>query len=171
LTGAAGDWRAMIDDLEGLAARVVLLALEHGTATAALRAGEVSLLLSDDCEIRSLNAAYRGRDKATNVLSFPALDLDRGETAAAAPPPVGPLLLGDIALSVDRLRAEADAEGKSFADHFCHLLVHGTLHLLGYDHEEEADALVMEALEVRILAALRIASPYAPVPALAEIAP
>ena len=111
----------------------------------------VSVLLADDDAIRELNRSWRGKDKATNVLSFPA---------PAMPGAPGPRHLGDIALAYETVLREAEAEDKTFHDHATHLLVHGTLHLLGYDHELEADAEIMESLEVEALHALGIANPY-----------
>ena len=112
---------------------------------------QISLLLTDDAGVRALNRQWRGQDKSTNVLSFPA---------PAHPTPPGPRPLGDVALACETVLREAEAEGKTFADHLAHLLVHATLHLLGYDHELEAQAEIMEALEVRALATLGIADPY-----------
>jgi len=111
---------------------------------------ELTVLLADDETVRGLNRTWRGQDKATNVLSFPS--------APAAGP--GPRHLGDIALAYETLAREADAEGKSLADHATHLIVHGILHLLGYDHDTEADAGTMERLEIEALARLGIADPY-----------
>jgi probable rRNA maturation factor len=112
---------------------------------------EISMLFTDDAGVRELNRQWRGQDKATNVLSFPAPE------ASGVP---GPRLLGDVALAYETMEREADAEGKRFEDHLAHLVVHGTLHLLGYDHELEAQAEIMEALEVKALATLGIADPY-----------
>jgi probable rRNA maturation factor len=112
---------------------------------------EVSVLLADDAALHELNRAWRGKDGPTNVLSFPA----------ATPPGVpGPLPLGDVALALETVKREAEAEGKSLADHLLHLIVHGTLHLLGHDHQEETEAKVMEGLEVAALARLNVADPY-----------
>ncbi len=115
-------------------------------------AAELSVLLCDDAAIRDLNRTWRGKDKATNVLSFPAAD---------ATPPGAPRLMGDIAIALETTRREAIEEGKSLPDHLRHLLVHGTLHLLGRDHEDAADATAMEALERHVLASLGVADPYA----------
>jgi probable rRNA maturation factor len=112
---------------------------------------EVSLVFTDDAHVQRLNATYRGKDYATNVLSFPG-------TAVGARP--GPML-GDIVLAAETIRREADAERLPLADHLTHLLIHGFLHLLGYDHEDDAEAAVMEGLETAILARLGIADPYA----------
>lgn len=113
---------------------------------------EVSILFTDDAEIRALNREYRGKDAPTNVLSFPA--------PARIPGCYGPAL-GDIALARETVAAEASAGDLTFADHLTHLIVHGFLHLLGYDHETESEAVVMEGLETAILANLGIADPYA----------
>ena len=113
---------------------------------------ELSILLCDDAFIRTLNAQWRGLDKPTNVLSFPAT------TAARR------LTLGDIAVAFETSAREAEARGVSLDDHLCHLVVHGFLHLLGFDHEDEDEAERMEALETRILAALGIASPFTGAP-------
>ena len=131
---------------------------------------EVSVLCCDDARIRALNADFRGQDKPTNVLSWPAVDLSpEAPGAAPAPPDPGdpddPVALGDIALALGVCRAEAEAAGKPFADHLTHLVVHATLHLLGHDHETELDAEVMESYETTILAGLGIPDPYATAPA------
>ncbi|MEN3975444.1 rRNA maturation RNase YbeY [Emcibacter sp. SYSU 3D8] len=112
---------------------------------------EVSVLFADDAFVRDLNARWRGQDKPTNVLSFPA----------AAAPAQQPRALGDIVLAYETVAREAQEAGKPFTHHAAHLLVHGFLHLLGYDHETEAEADDMEAREVRILETLDIPDPYA----------
>jgi len=114
---------------------------------------ELSLLFTDDESIRRLNAEWRRKDKATNVLSFPAFPIKAGEK----PMP----MLGDVILAFETVKAEAEAENKPLDNHISHLLLHGMLHLLGYDHETEAEAEVMENLERRILANLGIDDPYA----------
>lgn len=113
--------------------------------------GELSVALVDDDHIRQLNRDFRGQDKPTNVLSFPADDLPDGDLA----------LLGDIVLAAETLSREATEQNKSLPDHLSHLTVHGMLHLLGYDHEIDADAEEMEQLERDILQTLDIADPYA----------
>jgi probable rRNA maturation factor len=117
---------------------------------------EVAVMLTDDTGIRTLNCNWRGIDKATNVLSFPALQPE-GE----AEPGDAPRMLGDIAIAYETMRREADEEQKPFDHHLSHLAVHGFLHLIGYDHEEDDDADEMEALERTILAELGIPDPYA----------
>ena len=114
--------------------------------------GSVSLCLTDDAEVRSLNARWRGIDKPTNVLSFPAAP---AEAATKTP------LLGDIALAFETLASEAEEAGAPLADHYRHLVAHGFLHLIGYDHQTDDEAGRMEELERRILARLGVADPYA----------
>jgi probable rRNA maturation factor len=109
---------------------------------------EISIRLCDDDEIRALNLAWRNRDKATNVLSFPAPAGHRGP------------LLGDIVVAFEYVSEEAREAGRSLRDHLSHMLVHGLLHLLGFDHENGVDAEEMEDLERRILAKLGIGDPY-----------
>ncbi len=120
---------------------------------------ELSLVLTDDAHIRDLNRTWRGKDKATNVLSFPAGEHHEAEVSDDYADP--PMLLGDIVIARETLVREAEEEGKSRQDHFTHLLVHGFVHLMGYDHEDDAEAEEMEALEAEILAHLGIANPYA----------
>jgi len=109
--------------------------------------GTVSLLLADDEALHQLNRDFRGKDKPTDVLSFPAHEMDRP-------------LLGDIAVALGVSARDAEAQGISLADHLTHLLVHGYLHLLGHDHEVEAEAALMEGLEIKALASLGIPNPY-----------
>ena len=114
-------------------------------------ASELSVVLTGDAEQQALNRDWRGIDKSTNVLSFPQIE------------PFGPVsgLLGDIILARETLEREAAEQGVSFEDHFTHLMVHGFLHILGYDHIDDDEALVMEGLETQILASLGVADPYA----------
>jgi len=117
---------------------------------------ELAIMLTDDAGIRTLNQNWRGIDKPTNVLSFPALQPPSG-----VEPDDAPRMLGDIAIAYETMRREADEESKPFAHHLSHLSVHGFLHLVGYDHEKDGEAEVMEALERDILASLGIPDPYA----------
>ena len=107
---------------------------------------ELSLALTDDAHIRDLNRTFRGKDKPTNVLSFPSIG-------------PGPLL-GDVIIAFETVEQEAKAQQKSLPDHTAHMLVHGFLHLLGYDHANDAEAEIMETLEIRILETLNIDNPY-----------
>lgn len=117
-------------------------------ATAEDVSGSVSLLLGDDAAIAGLNVQFRGKDGPTNVLSFePGPESEKG-------------FLGDIALAAETVAREAEAQGKSFEAHAAHLVIHGFLHLLGYNHEEERDAEAMEAREREILITLGVADPY-----------
>ena len=118
---------------------------------------EVSIVLADDDFVRALNRDYRGRDESTNVLSFPASEPD---DERAPPPPGAPRLLGDIVVAYQTTIGEAAWQGKTLGDHLCHLVVHGMLHLLGFDHQMPAPAEAMERLEIEILAGLDIANPY-----------
>jgi probable rRNA maturation factor len=120
---------------------------------------EVAVLLTSDAEIQAMNAQWRGIDKPTNVLSFPAPAAPPMPDDDDSEPP--PRALGDIAIAFETVRSEAASEDKAFADHLAHLAVHGFLHLIEYDHEDDSDAEIMEETERRILAALGVADPYA----------
>jgi probable rRNA maturation factor len=137
---------------------VIHRAIEAAAEVADSDAGEAELaiMLTDDRGIRTLNRSWRGIDKATNVLSFPAL-----QPTGPAGPDDAPRMLGDIAIAYETTRKEADEERKPFDHHLSHLAVHGFLHLIGYDHENDADAEAMESLERDILAQLGIPDPYA----------
>jgi len=125
--------------------------------TAAPRAVELSVRLAGDEEVRSLNAEWRGSDKPTNVLSFPMSEVATFASAGADGPE---LMLGDIVLAHGVCQAEAAAKAIPLERHAAHLMVHGTLHLLGYDHHDDAAAADMESRETRALARLGIADPY-----------
>ena len=150
-TVEAGDWGDP-DHLVALARTAVDAAITELALRSPMPA-ELGLVLTDDASIRALNAQWRGKDKATNVLSFPAFP-DPG-------PDRIPPMLGDIVLAQETVAREATLEQKPFDHHFTHLVVHGFLHLLGHDHETEEEAETMEAAERRILAALAIPDPYA----------
>jgi probable rRNA maturation factor len=119
---------------------------------------EISVRLTSDTEVHGLNKAYRDKDKVTNVLSFPMLEAEELSALASAQFPE--ILLGDIVLAQGVCAAEAADKGIALADHATHLIVHGTLHLLGFDHMDELEAEAMEALEIAALAGLGIANPY-----------
>ncbi|PPQ26043.1 rRNA maturation RNase YbeY [Rhodoblastus sphagnicola] len=140
-------WRS-IANLDALIGQCLAAALAETDER--LREGaEVSLLFCDDARIRALNAQFRGMDKPTNVLSFPGPE--PLETAH---------VLGDIAIAYETVAREAVEQGKALPDHLCHLIVHGFLHLLGYDHETDEEAEAMEADEARALQSMGIADPY-----------
>lgn len=115
----------------------------------------LTVTLTDDSNIRILNRDYREKDKPTNVLSFPMF-----EKLSDIPTGAGEIPLGDIFIAFETIRQEALDQGKNLADHYTHMLIHGFLHLLGYDHMTESDANTMESLEIRILKKFSIANPY-----------
>lgn len=150
------EWERLLPEAESLG-RIAGLAA-FAAAPHPDRPCEAGLVLADDKTLRRLNKRYRGKDKATNVLSFPAWE---GDDPAAGLPDGAPVLLGDLVVAAGVLAAEAADQGKPLADHFSHLVVHGILHLMGYDHERgEREAAEMENLERRVLAGLGIPDPY-----------
>jgi len=151
----AGDWSAVdAEHRTGPIERAVAGRLDTAVGT-------MTLVLADDAMVRDLNRRFRGKDKPTNVLSFPADEPVEAGMADAD------RYLGDVVVAAETLAREAHDEGKAVEHHFDHLVVHGTLHLLGYDHESDKEADRMESLETAILADLGIADPYAE-PALPE---
>ena len=145
ITTDADEWHEALPGHHELSLRVVRSAADGRVD------GEVSVLFTDDRRMGELNRQYRGQDTSTNVLSFPG---------GGGGGPI-PSLLGDIVLAFETVAREAKAAEVALADHTSHLLVHGFLHLLGYDHESDPQAAKMEALETSILSALDIADPYA----------
>lgn len=119
---------------------------------------EIAVRLTDDAEVQALNRDFRGKDRPTNVLSFPQVQADLLVSLANSDD--GEILLGDIVLALETCAREAEEKGIALADHATHLIVHGTLHLVGYDHMDDASATAMEAMEVKALASLGIANPY-----------
>ncbi|HVO16922.1 MAG TPA: rRNA maturation RNase YbeY [Alphaproteobacteria bacterium] len=147
-------WLAAVPDAVERCRKAAAAALAaHGAPVA----GELTVALADDAMLRRLNREHRGQDKPTNVLAFPL--------AEPGDDPALPVLLGDVVIARETVLREARDQGKSAADHLTHLVVHGTLHVLGHDHDGEAEAARMEALETRVLAGLGIADPYRAVPA------
>ena len=146
-------WQAE-PDAEAVVHRAIAAAAE--SVDADVGDAELAVMLTDDAGIRTLNSNWRGIDKPTNVLSFPAL-----QPTGPVGPGDAPRMLGDIAIAYQTTRKEADDEQKPFDHHLSHLAVHGFLHLIGYDHENDADADEMESLETEILAQLGIPDPYA----------
>ena len=155
-----GDWDADTD-WESLAARAVGAALRRSAQAFLIDSPaciEVSIRLTGNDEVRGLDAGYRGKDKPTNVLSFPMVQPDLLETLANTDD--GEVLLGDIVLAAGVCREEADERHVSMADHAAHLIVHGAFHLLGYDHQGDTEAEAMESLERETMAALGLHDPY-----------
>jgi probable rRNA maturation factor len=146
-------WQAE-PDAEAVIHRAIATAAE--IVEAGFGEAELAVMLTDDAGVRTLNNNWRGIDKPTNVLSFPAL-----QPTGRGGPDDAPRMLGDIAIAYETMRHEADDEQKPFDHHLSHLAVHGFLHLIGYDHEKDDDAEAMESLESEILAQLGIPDPYA----------
>ena len=184
-------WREAEPQADGLARRAAAAVLRRQDAAAGLAGPvEANIVLADDALVRSLNRTYRQQDRATNVLSFPNGGPDPTDSGPhgngthlvgpnfsgpnllgpnlLGPNLLGPNLLGDVVLARETVVNEAQDQGKSVAAHLSHLVVHGVLHLLGFDHERASDAERMEALEVSILSDLGIADPYAVAPAEVE---
>jgi len=159
---AIEDTRWQTAGLEALAEQAAAATLAHQGLDA--EDCEISLLACDDARIAVLNAEFRDKPTPTNVLSWPAQELAADAPGGAPDQPepdfTGELALGDIAIAYDTCAREAQAADKPIADHVTHLIVHGVLHLLGYDHIRDADATVMEALEVEILGKMGINNPY-----------
>jgi probable rRNA maturation factor len=153
VTVEAEAWLRAVTDLEALCRRVISTTLAAEQPALVQRA-EVSLLLTNDAAARRLNREWRGKDSPTNVLSFPGNDAPLNLQGSH------PVLLGDVVLAFETVRREADAEAKPIEWHLAHLLVHGTLHLLGYDHEGTEEAERMERREAEILAGLGVPDPY-----------
>lgn len=150
-------WLGDLPAAHALSSDAALAALAGSSSQAMARSIEVGLLLTSDEAMRALNRDYRGQDRPTNVLAFEAGEPE-GEAMAAGQT----LLLGDVVLARETLLREAQAQDKAPADHLRHLVVHGVLHLLGFDHEAEAEAARMEAAEIEILDSLGVADPYGP---------
>lgn len=145
-------WGAAVADVEACVRRAAEAALGR------VGGGGVTVLLTDDGTIHDLNLRFRGKDSATNVLSFPAAPMPGDSAGAGAEAGAG--VSGDIALALGVCRAEASAQDLSLADHLAHLVIHGVLHLAGHDHLADDEADRMEAIETSLLAGLGIADPY-----------
>jgi probable rRNA maturation factor len=148
-------WLTACPDADSLAEAAACAALTAECKEMADRPVLVGIVLTDDSEQRALNRAYRGKDSSTNVLSFAMADPNEPV------PPGAPILLGDVVLAFETVAREAGEQRKPLPDHLRHLVVHGVLHLLGFDHESDAEAAIMEAREIEILAALGVPAPYA----------
>jgi probable rRNA maturation factor len=150
-------WAAAFPDAERVAGSAARIAVASGTTVAGIAPQtpiELSIVLTDDAEQRCLNRSWRGVDRSTNVLAFPGWEPGRPA------PPDAPVLLGDVVLAFETVKRETEEQDKSFGDHLSHLVVHGVLHLFGYDHGTDAEAAAMETLETSILASLGVADPY-----------
>ncbi|HEY1260853.1 MAG TPA: rRNA maturation RNase YbeY [Stellaceae bacterium] len=157
ITSSYAGWGRACPCAEELVRAAAGLALDRGLAAAAIVPSgpiELGVSLTDDRRQRRLNRDWRGLDRPTNVLSFPAWE------PAQSGPREAPILLGDVILAFETVAREAVEQGKPLAHHLSHLTVHGVLHLLGYDHTSPAEAVVMEALETAILEKLGIPDPY-----------
>lgn len=150
VSGAASGWTELLPEAESIVRRAAHAAW---AAAGGDHAAELSVVLTDDATLRRLNFSYRGKDRPTNVLSFP---IGGGDPADHA------VLLGDVVLALETVSREAGEQSRTIADHVSHLVVHGVLHLLGHDHETGKQAAAMEGLESDILAGLGIADPYLP---------
>ncbi len=148
----AGGWPAEAE-LETLVSRALQAALAETGAAPAGPEAELGVTFTDDASIGALNRDWRGKDRPTNVLSFPVVQIVPGDALPAA--------LGDIVIAHETVRREAEAEGKPFEHHLIHLVIHGFLHLAGHEHQDDEEAEAMEALERRVLARLAIPDPYA----------
>jgi probable rRNA maturation factor len=148
------DWKKICED----SARAAFSVSSYNRLLTKDFVPEVSIKMSDSEEVQQLNKSYRGKDRPTNVLSFPLMDQSMLDTLLHNMD--GEILLGDIILAKTVCEEEAEEKQISLENHVTHLIVHGTLHLLGYDHQENAEALLMEELEVKALQTLGIANPY-----------
>ncbi len=156
----AGDWSAFASREAAILEAAAALARHPGCAAA--HGAEACVVLADDTLVRSLNREYRGKDAPTNVLSFPFQQSARSAPSDdIGPDATEPRHLGDVVLAAGTVSREADAQGIQPVHHLQHLVVHGLLHLLGFDHDTDAQAEVMERLEVQILATLGVPDPYA----------
>lgn len=150
----AEDWQSLAQQ----AALAAIVRTPHGDLIGSPVRVEISVKLTDDDEVQTLNAHYRGKDKPTNVLSFPMVQTDLLDGLDIGDD--GEVLLGDIVLAGGVCAREAEERGVPIKTHATHLIVHGTLHLLGYDHIDDAEAEAMEAIERDALASLGISDPY-----------
>ncbi|MEO0819686.1 MAG: rRNA maturation RNase YbeY [Pseudomonadota bacterium] len=153
----AEGWPAAVPELAALTETAARAALEGAGIAAEGR--EIAVLFCHDSRIAELNAAFRDKAEPTNVLSWPAFAL-APDSPGAVPPPPGPGPLGDLALALETTTREATDAQRPLKDHAFHLILHGCLHLLGYDHQTEADAALMEGIERRQLRAVNIPDPY-----------
>jgi probable rRNA maturation factor len=164
VTIEAQAWSAAVTDIETIVQQAADAALDRCLAAflgPKMRPVDLSILLTDDATIQNLNREWRGKDRPTNVLSFPGVDPQE----LVFLPTGAPVLLGDIVVAYETVEREARERGIGIDDHLTHLVIHGTLHLLGYDHEDDDEAVLMEGLETELLAGLGIADPHVLPPA------
>ncbi|MBX7199292.1 MAG: rRNA maturation RNase YbeY [Rhodospirillaceae bacterium] len=156
-------WKRALRTATAVCKRAAVAAFEAAPARRKPKARtvELAIVLTSDAMVKKLNAAYRGKNKPTDVLSFPAWTGDPGDTREA--------ILGDVVIAKDVTARDAKSENKTLGEHLTHLVVHGVLHLLGYDHEEDDDARAMERLEVKVLEALKLPNPYLARPGVARV--
>ncbi|MGZ9096710.1 MAG: rRNA maturation RNase YbeY [Micavibrio sp.] len=154
-------WESACPDYESLVQKAIdAVFTQSPVARDLLQKGiepDISVVLADDAAVQTLNRDYRNKDKPTNVLSFAQLDSEAGWIAPDQP---GPCALGDLVLAYETVLRESQEGEKPFESHFIHLIVHGTLHLLGYDHIDDVEAETMESLEIQILKSMYIENPY-----------
>jgi len=143
-------WHAAIQDIEKMTQDIISETIKHDKINA--QAIEVSVLLTNDAQIQELNKTYRQKDKPTNVLSFPQTDKNEVDSPF--------LMLGDIVIAFDTIHREAEEQDKKLSDHYTHMLVHGCLHLLHYDHLNEEEAQQMETAEIKTLNKFGVKNPY-----------
>jgi probable rRNA maturation factor len=156
LVAECAAWQEEVSNLEQICASAVLQTLDISPphANISSRGINVCVVLADNMFVQTLNAQFRGQDKPTNILSFPN-DPEFEELHSE-----GMIELGDVILAFETIKLEANEQKKQFSNHLKHLLVHGTLHLLGYDHQNDNEAEIMENLEIRILETLHVENPY-----------
>lgn len=156
-----GLWSALLPDVHALCRKTCEAALEASGFLAHFPEVEISIMLCDDATIQDLNHQFRAKHKPTNVLSFPSNSIDPFDFKGFVPDiPILPLPLGDIILSIETIQKEAELQGKALEHHVQHMLVHGSLHLLGLDHKTDEDQAHMEPLEISILHQLGVENPY-----------
>ncbi len=151
-------WNYCEFDLHTQTQEILFITLQHVDFFRHCPGAEIALLLGGDANLQELNRNFRNIDKTTNVLSFPAQSLNPANLAVLRTS-LRPFL-GDIAINYERVLAESIEQNKPFRAHYTHMIVHSILHLLGYDHEQEAEAEIMENLEIQILSNLKINNPY-----------
>ncbi len=150
-------WKKVEFDLKPLTMRAAQLALEESGLVNHLKDIEFTLNLSDDSELQKLNSEFMHKDYPTNVLSFPANEVKISDPKSYLNMDA---YIGDIAISLSKIKMESDEQDKDFKNHYAHMIVHAILHLIGYDHKNEDEASLMENKEIRVLKALGIANPY-----------